>query len=241
VEILESGGQIDQETRLYDSDKNETRTMRSKEDAHDYRYFPDPDLLPLEFSEEFVARIKAQLPELPDDKKQRYMRDLGLTAYDASVLVSDKAIADYFEQVANDNNAKLAANWMTAELFGRLNKLEKSIEESPVSPQAFAGLLALIEDNTISGKIAKDVLDKMVETGADAATIVEEEGLKQVTDTGAIEKMVDDVLAANADKVEAYKGGQEKLFGFFVGQVMKASQGKANPAAVNEILKAKLS
>jgi aspartyl-tRNA(Asn)/glutamyl-tRNA(Gln) amidotransferase subunit B len=241
VEILESGGQIDQETRLYDADKNETRTMRSKEDAHDYRYFPDPDLLPLEFSDEFVARIKASLPELPDDKKQRYISDLGLTAYDASVLVSDKATADYFEQVANDNNAKLAANWMTAELFGRLNKLEKTIEESPISPQAFAELLGLIEDNTISGKIAKDVLDKMIETGADAATIVEQEGLKQVTDTGAIAAMVDEVLSANADKVEAYKGGQEKLFGFFVGQVMKASQGKANPQAVNEALKAKLS
>ena len=240
VEILESGGSIDQETRLYDSDKNETRTMRSKEDAHDYRYFPDPDLLPLEFSDEFVAKIKATLPELPDDKKNRYISDLGLTPYDASVLVSDKATADYFEQVANDNNAKLAANWMTGELFARLNKLEKEIEESPVTPQAFAGLLALIEDNTISGKIAKQVLDKMVETGADAATIVEEEGLKQVTDTGAIEAMIDSVLEANADKVAAYKGGQEKLFGFFVGQVMKASQGKANPQAVNEVLKAKL-
>lgn len=241
VEILETGGQIDQETRLYDADKNETRTMRSKEDAHDYRYFPDPDLLPLEFSESFVDGIRATLPELPDDKKQRYISDLGLSAYDASVLVSDKATADYFEQAANDNNAKLAANWMISELFARLNKLEKGIEDSPVTPQAFAGLLELMQDNTISGKIAKDVLDKMVETGADAATIVEEEGLKQVTDTGAIEAMVDEVLTKNADKVEAYKGGQEKLFGFFVGQVMKASQGKANPQAVNEVLKAKLS
>lgn len=241
VEILESGGQIDQETRLYDADKNETRTMRSKEDAHDYRYFPDPDLLPLEFSHEYVQKIKDTLPELPDDKKNRYISELGLTAYDASVLVSDRASAEYFEQVANDNNAKLAANWMTSELFARLNKLEKEIEDSPVTPQAFGGLLELIEDNTISGKIAKQVLDKMFESGADAATIVEEEGLKQVTDTGAIESMVDEVLAANADKVEAYKGGQEKLFGFFVGQVMKASQGKANPQAVNEVLKQKLS
>ncbi len=241
VEILEAGGEIDQETRLYDSTKNETRSMRSKADAHDYRYFPDPDLLPLEFSDEFVEKIRATLPELPDDKKQRYIADMGLTPYDASVLVSDKASAEYFEQVANDNNSKLAANWMISELFARLNKLEKNIEESPVTPQAFGGLLELMEDNTISGKIAKDVLDKMFETGADAATIVEEEGLKQVTDTGAIEAMVDEVLTANADKVEAYKGGQEKLFGFFVGQVMKASQGKANPQAVNEVLKAKLS
>ena len=240
VEILESGGKIDQETRLYDADKNETRSMRSKEDAHDYRYFPDPDLLPLEFSDEFVEKIRQSLPELPDDKKQRYVSQMGLTPYDASVIVSDKANADYFEKVANDNNAKLAANWMTGELFGRLNKLEKSIEESPVSADDFAGLLALIEDDTISGKIAKDVLDKMIETGKSAATIVDEEGLKQVTDTGAIEAMVDEVLAANADKVAAYKGGQEKLFGFFVGQVMKASQGKANPQAVNEMLKAKL-
>ncbi|MDG1287459.1 MAG: Asp-tRNA(Asn)/Glu-tRNA(Gln) amidotransferase subunit GatB [Rickettsiales bacterium] len=241
VEILEAGGEIDQQTRLYDSAKNETRSMRSKADAHDYRYFPDPDLLPLEFSDEYVEKIRATLPELPDDKKQRYITDMGLKPYDASVLVSDKASAEYFEQVANDNNAKLAANWMTGELFARLNKLEKDIEDSPVSPQAFGGLLALMEDNTISGKIAKDVLDKMFETGADAATIVEEEGLRQVTDTGAIEAMIDEVLAANADKVAAYKGGQDKLFGFFVGQVMKASQGKANPQAVNEVLKAKLS
>jgi len=241
VEILEAGGSIDQETRLYDADKNETRTMRSKEDAHDYRYFPDPDLLPLEFSQEYVDKIKATLPELPDDKKNRYVADLGLTPYDASVLVSDKAYAEYFEQVANDNSPKLAANWMTGELFARLNKLEKDIEDSPVTPQDFGGLLALIEDNTISGKIAKQVLDKMFETGADAATIVEQEGLKQVTDTGAIEAMIDEVLTANADKVAAYKGGQEKLFGFFVGQVMKASQGKANPQAVNEVLRAKLS
>jgi len=237
VEILESGGQIDQETRLYDSDKNETRTMRSKEDAHDYRYFPDPDLLPLEFSEEFVESIRKTLPELPDDKKHRYIKTLGLSPYDAGVLVSDKLVAEYFEQVANDNDAKLAANWVTAELFGRLNKLEKSIEDSPITPEKMSGLLKLISDGTINGKIAKDVLDKMFESGKDAATIVDEEGLKQVTDTGAIEKSIAEVLAANADKVAAYKGGQEKLFGFFVGQVMKASGGKANPAAVNELLK----
>ncbi len=237
VEILESGGKIDQETRLYDSVKNETRTMRGKEDAHDYRYFPDPDLLPLEFSEDFVENIRKTLPELPDDKKHRYINKMGLSAYDAGVLVSEKAVAEYFEKVANDNDAKLAANWITAELFGRLNKLEKSIEESPITPEKLSGLLKLISDNTINGKIAKDVLDKMFESGKDAAVIVEEEGLKQVTDTGAIEKAIAEVLAANADKVAAYKGGQEKLFGFFVGQVMKASGGKANPAVVNELLK----
>jgi aspartyl-tRNA(Asn)/glutamyl-tRNA(Gln) amidotransferase subunit B len=240
VQILESGGVIDQETRLYDSSANETRTMRSKEDAHDYRYFPDPDLLPLVLTEEFVAKIKASLPELPDEKKARYVRDYGLTPYDASVIVSDKAYAAYYEEAAQGVDPKLAANWMTAELFGRLNKLEKSIEESPVSASALNGLVKLIADNTISGKIAKDVLDRMCETGKPAAQIVEEEGLKQVTDTGAIEKVIDEVIAANPDKVAEYRSGKDKLFGFFVGQVMKASGGKANPAAVNDLLKAKL-
>ena len=241
VEVLESGGVIDQETRLFDPNKGETRTMRSKEDAHDYRYFPDPDLLPLVITQAFVDAIKADLPELPDEKKQRYTDVMGLSAYDASVLSADKASAEYFEAVANDNDPKLAANWMTSELFGRLNKESKDITDSPVSSEQLSGLIKLIADNTISGKIAKTVLDKMFESGKDAATIVEEEGLKQVTDTGAIEKIVDEVIAANPDKVEEYKGGKEKLFGFFVGQVMKASGGKANPAAVNEILKAKLS
>jgi aspartyl-tRNA(Asn)/glutamyl-tRNA(Gln) amidotransferase subunit B len=241
VQILESGGKIDQETRLYDSTANETRTMRSKEDAHDYRYFPDPDLLPLVLTDEFIASIKASLPELPDEKKARYMREYGLTAYDASVIVSDKAYAVFYEEITQDVDPKLAANWMTAELFGRLNKLEKSIEDSPVSAAAFNGLLKLIADNTISGKIAKDVLDKMIESGKDAATIVQEEGLQQVTDTGAIEKVIDEVIAANPDKLAEYRSGKDKLFGFFVGQVMKASGGKANPAAVNDLLKAKLS
>ena len=240
VQILESGGTIDQETRLYDSTANETRTMRSKEDAHDYRYFPDPDLLPLVLTDEFVAKIKASLPELPDEKKARYVREYGLTPYDASVIVSDKAYAAYYEEAAQGVDPKLAANWMTAELFGRLNKLEKSIEESPVSAAALNGLVKLIADNTISGKIAKDVLDRMIETGKPAAQIVEEEGLKQVTDTGAIEKVIDEVIAANPDKVAEYRSGKDKLFGFFVGQVMKASGGKANPAAVNDLLKAKL-
>jgi aspartyl-tRNA(Asn)/glutamyl-tRNA(Gln) amidotransferase subunit B len=241
VQILESGGTIDQETRLYDSSANETRTMRSKEDAHDYRYFPDPDLLPLVLQDDFIAKIKASLPELPDEKKARYVRDYGLTPYDASVIVSDKAYAAYYEEAAQGVDPKLAANWMTAELFGRLNKLEKSIEESPVSAMALNGLVKLIADNTISGKIAKDVLDRMIETGKPAAAIVEDEGLKQVTDTGAIEKVIDEVIAANPDKVAEYKSGKDKLFGFFVGQVMKASGGKANPAAVNDLLKAKLS
>lgn len=241
VEILESGGVIDQETRLFDSVKGETRTMRSKEDAHDYRYFPDPDLLPLVIPAAMVERIKAQLPELPDDKKSRYMRELGLSAYDASVLSSDKTAAEYFETAATGHEAKLVANWVSAELFGRLNKQGMAIDESPVSAQQFSGLITLIEDNTISGKIAKTVLDKMFETGKDAAAIVEAEGLVQVTDTGAIEKAIDEVLAANPDKVAEYRSGKDKLFGFFVGQIMKATQGKANPQAVNDILKQKLS
>lgn len=240
VDILESGGKIIQETRLFDSAKGETRTMRTKEDAHDYRYFPDPDLLPLEFSQEFVDSIRAQLPELPDQKKERYERDYGLTPYDASVLVAEKSVTEYFEQLVKQSDAKLAANWMTGELFARLNKLGIEIENSPVSASMLAGLLSLISDNTISGKIAKDVLDIMFETGKEASVIVEEKGLKQVTDTGAIEKVIDEVLAANPDKVAEYKGGKDKLFGFFVGQVMKASGGKANPAVLNDLLKQKL-
>lgn len=241
VEVLEGGGVIDQETRLFDAGKGETRTMRSKEEAHDYRYFPDPDLLPLEFSQEFVDKIKANLPELPDEKKQRYMDEMGLSAYDASILVADKAVTEYFERVAAETDPKQAANWVTAELFGRLNKSHLSIEESPVSPGQLTELLGLIGDNTISGKIAKEVFDIMFDTGKDPSAIVEEKGLRQVTDTGAIESMIDDVLAANQDKVEQYKSGKDKLFGFFVGQVMKASQGKANPKMVNELLKRKLS
>lgn len=239
VDIIEAGGSINQETRLFDANKGETRTMRSKEDAHDYRYFPDPDLLPLEFSKEFVEHIKSTLPELPDQKKERYMQ-MGLSAYDAGVLVSEKAIAAYFEEVVKGHDAKLAANWITAELFGRLNKAGLSIEQSPVSEKQLSGLLDLIKDNTISGKIAKEVFDLMVETGKEASVIVEEQGLKQVTDTGAIEQVIDDVLAANPDKLAEYRSGKDKLFGFFVGQVMKLSGGKANPAMVNELLKQKL-
>lgn len=240
VDVIEAGGEIDQETRLFDAGTGETRTMRSKEDAHDYRYFPDPDLLPLVVSPELVRKIRDSLPELPDQKKARYMDGLGLSVYDASVLSADKASAEYFEKAAQGRDAKLTANWVSAELFGRINKQGVSIEECPVSAEQLSGLVALIEDKTVSGKIAKTVLDKMFESGKDAAVIVEEEGLKQVTDASAIEKAIDEVIAANPDKVEEYKGGKDKLFGFFVGQVMKATQGKANPQAVNEILKQKL-
>jgi len=241
VEILEAGGKVDQETRLFDASTGETRTMRSKEDAHDYRYFPDPDLLPLVITQKFVDDIKATLPELPDAKKARYIADYGLSPYDASVLVSEKAAADYFDALlAKKHDAKLASNWMTSELYARLNKMGVTIEQSPISVEQLSGLLALIEDNTISGKIAKTVFEKMVESGKPAKQIVEEEGLVQVTDTGAIEAAIDAVIAANPDKVAEYKSGKDKLFGFFVGQAMKATEGKANPAMLNEILKKKL-
>jgi aspartyl-tRNA(Asn)/glutamyl-tRNA(Gln) amidotransferase subunit B len=242
VEIIESGGTITQETRLFDSAKGETRTMRTKEDAHDYRYFPDPDLLPLELTQSFVDNIKKSLPELPDQKKTRYMQTMGLSAYDASVIVAEQENAEYYEELLKGkHDPKIAANWMTGELFGRLNKMGVDISQSPISAAMLGGLIALIEDNTISGKIAKDVLDFMFETGKDAAAIVEEKGMKQVTDTGAIEKVIDEVMTANPDKVAEYRSGKDKLFGFFVGQVMKVSGGKANPAAVNDLLKKKLS
>lgn len=244
VEVLESGGQIDQETRLFDTNTGETRSMRSKEDAHDYRYFPDPDLLPLQLSEEEIEAIRVTLPELPDQKKHRYMNEYGLSAYDAGVLVSEQENTRYFEAVmfghASHERAKLACNWITAELFGRLNKAGIELQDSPVAAESLAELLDLIEDKTISGKIAKDVFDIMFETGGKPAKIVEEKGLKQVTDTSAIEPIVDQILADNAEKVEQYRAGKDKLFGFFVGQVMKATQGKANPQMVNDLIKAKL-
>ena len=240
VEILESGGSIKQETRLWDNVKGETRSMRSKEEAHDYRYFPDPDLLPLVIEQSFVDAIKATLPELPDQKKHRFMTDYGLSMYDASVLIMERARADYFETVAKGHDSKLAANWVINELLGALNKDGKTPAESPVTAHQLGGLIALISDSTISGKIAKDVFAEMMATGKDAAVIVDEKGLKQVTDTGAIEKIVDEVIAENPDNVAAYKGGKDKLFGFFVGQVMKKSAGKANPDMVNDLLKAKL-
>ncbi|ALJ37538.1 Asp-tRNA(Asn)/Glu-tRNA(Gln) amidotransferase GatCAB subunit B [Azospirillum brasilense] len=240
IEIIEDGGKIDQETRLWDTTKFVTRSMRSKEEAHDYRYFPDPDLLPLELDADWVEGIKRTLPELPDDKKARFISEYKLSPYDANVLVSEKARADFYEAVAKGRDPKLAANWVTGELFGYLNKAGKEIEESPVSAENLGGLIDLIADNTISGRIAKEVFEAMFETGEKPADIVEKKGLRQVTDTGAIESSIDAVLAANADKVAEFRSGKDKLFGFFVGQVMKATQGKANPALVNEILMAKL-
>ena len=240
VEIIEGGGSIDQETRLWDPNKGETRSLRTKEDAHDYRYFPDPDLLPLVLEDGYVERIAATLPELPDEKKARFISEYGLSAYDAGVLVAEQAKAFFYERVTKGRDPKLAANWVINELFGGLAKAGREIEDSPVSAEQLGGLIDLIADNTISGRIAKDVFAEMMETGQDAGAIVEAKGLKQVTDTGAIEKVIDQVMAAQADKVAEYRSGKDKLFGFFVGQVMKASGGKANPALLNELLKTKL-
>lgn len=240
IEILEGGGQIDQETRLFDTGRGETRSMRSKEDAHDYRYFPDPDLLPLVLDPARVEELGADLPELPDTKKARFISEFGLSAYDAAILVEERATADWYETLAKGRDPKIAANWLISELFGALNKAGKDLSESPVSADALGGLVDLIGDSTISGRIAKEVFAEMFETGKSAGEIVEEKGLKQVSDTGAIEGIIDEVLAENADKVEQYKGGKDKLFGFFVGQTMKKSQGKANPGMVNELLRKKL-
>jgi len=239
-QILESGGEVAQETRLFDSAKGVTRPMRSKEMAHDYRYFPDPDLLPLELDPAWIEEIRRTLPELPDAKKQRFMDDLGLTAYDAGVLVADKAAADFYETVAQGRDPKLAANWVTGEVFGALNKSGLELAQSLVDTARLGGLLDLIADKTISGRIAKDVFDIMWETGKDAAAIVEEKGLKQITDTGAIEAIVDRLIADNPAQVQQFKDGNEKVLGWFVGQIMKATQGKANPAVTNQLLRAKL-
>jgi len=239
IDILESGGKIDQETRLFDSVKGETRSMRSKEEAHDYRYFPDPDLLPLELTKEYVASLKKNLPELPDEKRARFIKDYGLSAYDADVLVSERQSADYFEAVAKGRDGKLAANWVINELFGRLNKEGKDIDHSPVSAKQLGAIVDLIAGGTISGKIAKELFEIVRTEGGDPAEIVAARGLRQVTDTGAIEKAVDEIIAANPDKVEQAKA-KPSMLGWFVGQVMKASGGKANPQAVNEILKSKL-
>jgi aspartyl-tRNA(Asn)/glutamyl-tRNA(Gln) amidotransferase subunit B len=240
VEVYENGGEIVQETRLFDPAKGETRSMRSKENAHDYRYFPDPDLLPLEFDDAFIERVRDELPELPDDKKNRFIADFGLTPYDASVLVVDQTNADFFEKVAEGRDGKIAANWVINNLFGALGKAGKSVAESPVSADNLGKLLDLLKDDVISGRIAKDVFEIMWETGGDPEAIVEEKGLKQVTDTSAIEAAVDEVIAANPDKVAEIKDGKEKLLGWFTGQVMKATQGKANPGMVNDILKKKI-
>jgi aspartyl-tRNA(Asn)/glutamyl-tRNA(Gln) amidotransferase subunit B len=239
IDILESGGTIDQETRLFDPDKGETRTMRSKEDAHDYRYFPDPDLLPLTLDPAWIAQIKAALPELPDAKKKRFMEAYGLSAYDAGVLAGDVASAAYFESVARGRDAKLAANWVTQDLFGALNKKGVELAQSPISAAQLGALIDLIADGTINGKIAKDVFARMLETGDEPGVIVDREGLRQVTDAGAIEAAIDALIAANPDKVAEVKD-KPKAFGWWVGQAMKATGGKANPAVVNDLLKAKL-
>jgi aspartyl-tRNA(Asn)/glutamyl-tRNA(Gln) amidotransferase subunit B len=240
VELIEDGGEVVQETRLYDPDKGVTRSLRSKEDAHDYRYFPDPDLLPLELDEAFLEDCRASLPELPDAKRRRY-EELGITPYNASVLTAEVETASWFDALLEAGaEPKQAANWVVAELFGALNRRGETIDESPVTPARAAELLGLVADGTISGTIAKQVFEIMLETGEGAAAIVESRGLKQTSDTGAIDAAIDQILAANADKVEQYKGGKQQLFGFFVGQAMKAMQGKANPQVVNERLRAKL-
>ncbi len=248
IEILEDGGAIDQETRLYDPNKGETRSMRSKEEAHDYRYFPeahdyryfpDPDLLPLEFSNEYVEELKSKLPELPDEKRARFIKSFGLSAYDADVLVAERASADYFEKVAEGRDGKVAANWVINELFGRLNKEGRDITGSPVTSEQLAAIIDLIGEGTISGKIAKDLFEIVRQEGGDPRALVESRGMKQVTDLSAIEKVVDDIIAANPDKAAQVKDKPQSL-GWFVGQVMKSSGGKANPQAVNELLKSKL-
>jgi aspartyl-tRNA(Asn)/glutamyl-tRNA(Gln) amidotransferase subunit B len=240
VEVLESGGTIVQETRLFDPDKVETRSLRSKEEAHDYRYFPDPDLLPVELSEEFLAECRASLPELPDPKRRRYEQALGLPPYNAAVLTAEVETARWFEALLaelGDAHALRASNWVISDLFGALNRLGRTIEDSPVTAAQGAELLRLTADGTLSGTLAKQVFEIMLETGQDPSRIVEERGLKQTSDTGAIDAAIAEVLAANQDKVAEYRGGKDKLFGFFVGQTMKAMQGKANPGVVNELLK----
>lgn len=239
IGILEDGGKIDQETRLYDASKGETRSMRSKEEAHDYRYFPDPDLLPLEFTQDYVNELKSHLPELPDDKKARFIRDYGLTPYDASVLILERDQADYFESVAKGRDGKLAANWVINELFGRLNKEGKDVTNSPMSAQQLGTIVDLIAEGTISGKLAKDLFEIIWTEGGDPRAVVEARGMKQVTDTGAIEKAIDAVIAAHPDKVEQAKA-KPTMIGWFVGMVMKETGGKANPQAVNDLLKSKL-
>jgi aspartyl-tRNA(Asn)/glutamyl-tRNA(Gln) amidotransferase subunit B len=242
IEILESGGTVVQETRLYDSVKDETRSMRSKEEANDYRYFPDPDLLPLEISSAFIEEVRGGLPELPDEKHERFKSQYGLNDYDAGVLTATRELADYYEAVvkAAGSDSKLCANWVMGDLAAALNKAGLEIEQCPVRPERLAGLIRRIADDTISGKIAKQVFEALWESGDTADAIIEKQGLKQITDTGAIEKIVDDIIAANPEQLAQYRSGKDKLFGFFVGQAMKATQGKANPAQLNELLKKKL-
>lgn len=237
VDIWESGGEIDQETRLFDHVKSETRSLRTKEDAHDYRYFPEPDLLPLVIEQSWVDELKAALPELPEDKRARLEKEYGVSRYESGVLTAEQSVADFYETVARGADARLATNWILGDFFAALNRTGRSIEDSPVSAEALRELLSLISDSTINGKIAKEVFEDMVETGEKPSVIVDRKGLRQVTDTGAIEAAISDILAANTDKVEEYRSGKDKLFGFFVGQTMKAMKGKANPAMVNELLK----
>jgi aspartyl-tRNA(Asn)/glutamyl-tRNA(Gln) amidotransferase subunit B len=241
IELLEDGGRVIQETRLYDADKDETRSMRTKEEANDYRYFPDPDLLPVQLDAAFIRDVTADLPELPDAMRRRFSEDYQLSDYDAAQLTASRAIADYFEAVtAACGDPKLAANWITGALAAALNKAGLEISESPVTSELLAGLLARIQDNTISGKIAKQVFEAIWAGEGDADQVIAAKGLKQITDSGAIEQMIETIIAANPQQVEQYRAGKEKVFGFFVGQVMKRSQGKANPQQVNALLKDKL-
>lgn len=240
IELIEDGGAVTQETRLFDTTTGMTRTMRGKEDAHDYRYFPDPDLLPLNFDDAFIADLKKDMPELPDEIKSRMVTEYGLSSYDANVLTEEKEVAAFYELASAGRDRKITANWMSVELFGALNKAGIDLAQSPVSPEQLGGLVDLISDGSISGKIAKEVFAEMFETGKDAKQVVDEKGLKQVSDEGAIISMIDEVLASNQEKVDEYRSGKDKLFGFFVGQVMKASKGQANPGMVNQILKQKL-
>jgi len=240
VDLIEDGKKIDQETRLFDTRKNETRSMRSKEDAHDYRYFPDPDLLPLELKNDFIEKIKSEIPELPDEKKKRFIDKFNLSSYEANILVSDKETSEYFEKVIKNSDVKLSTNWITGELFALLNENDLSITQSPISAENLSKLINLINDGIISGKIAKTVFELMASGDKDPQKIVKEKGLQQESDPKTLESLIDKVITENPDKVKEYKSGKEKLFGFFVGQVMKVSDGKANPKLVNDILKKKL-
>ena len=240
VDVLEDGGAIDQETRLFDTKKNETRSMRSKEDAHDYRYFPDPDLLPLELADEFIEDLKKNIPELPDEKKKRFMEKFKLSSYEATILVSDIETSKYFEEVIKNSDVKISTNWITGELFALLNEKNLEITSSPISAKNLSKLINFIKDGTISGKIAKSIFEIMADGNQDPKKIIDEKGLKQQSDPKELEKLIDNVVNNNQEKVNEYKSGKEKLFGFFVGQVMKVSSGKANPQLVNEILKKKL-
>ena len=240
IELIEDGNEVDQETRLFDTKKQETRSMRSKEDAHDYRYFPDPDLLPLEIENSYIENLKKNLPELPDQKKQRLITEFKLSNYEASVIISDQAVSEYYEEVAKNSDYKLAATWLMGELFATLNKEGKEISESPVSAANLAKMINLIKNGTISGKIAKTVFEEMIKNDEDPIRIVENKGLKQTSDPKEIESIIDKVLSSNQDKVTQYKSGKDKLFGFFVGQVMKEMKGKGNPGMINDILKSKL-